>query len=272
MNRFGFVLVACLVVLWLPGVVSAGVYPEANGLTQDPTNPQLWKTRPLSDSEDYAIDWYAHASEDMANWAGVVFKSHMLDTSEVDSLWITTFPGHLSQTTVAGPNANSHAVTATWWHPDATASGVTMSESDVTSNPFARWDFKAANTTVAGNSDADLSLIACNIFHLAEGKTMTLFESDYVWATSGSNPVQGEPFPENPPHPDNPNGLWQHVAFTTVYTVTAPFASNFYATFSGATLVGVDHVPEPATALLLVAGGCAALMFAWRARRRRRHG
>jgi hypothetical protein len=254
----------------MPCAVTAQVdlYPTSGGFTPDPNNPLLFKTSPMAESETLYFTWGIHSSYGPSNWAGVRFKSHLLDSTEMDLVGITVFPGLLGQATLVGPTANSSGVQATWWHANALDSGTAFPTSQVVT--FGAWTIEARNTTVAGNSDIDASIAASSILHVVPGSYVYLAESNYVWATSNFDPTPSEPFPENPPFPGDVNGHWVHLGFTVTYLVPSALGSNFYAVpLANQGFIGIEHIPEPATGLLLLVVGCGALIPGRRARRRR---
>ena len=123
----------------------------------------------------------------------------------------------------------------------------------------------AKNTTnLAGNSDVDLTVRGWNIFHVPGGPagstSIELGPSDYIWATSNFDPSPGNPFPSFGPSFDDPNGHWVHLDFSTVFHNNGKQGSGFYAReVKTALTIGIDHIPEPATMILLGGAGLAFL-------------
>ena len=122
---------------------------------------------------------------------------------------------------------------------------------------------------VAEHSDVDLTVMVWNIHHLVstELQPILLRESDYVYGTPAWNPVTLSEFPPLPPPPGG--GTWYHVSQTKTFQKVAGLpGSAFYATLVGTARIGIEHVPEPATGLMLM-GGVGSLLWGLRARRRR---
>ena len=185
---------------------------------------------------------------------------------------ITIFPGLLGQQTIAGPPGSTTGVAATWWHPAATLSGITVVPSQ--SFAFGQWTITVTGTTPANNSDVDLTALASSIFHLGSQQVsnwIVVPQSGYVWATSNFTPVPGEPFPENAPQPGDPGGHWVHLGFSTSWHVPPGFpqASGFYSVPIGSAGLGIEHVPAPGVGPIMLAGGGGALFARRRAGRRR---
>lgn len=267
MRKLGFTCAAVLVILMVPTAAKAGVHLLPGTLTPDPTTPDLFKTPLMEASDNLTIQWVVHTKGgEKKHWAGVRFRSHVIDSSEVDLNGIVIYPGLLGQQTISGPPGGSTHVTATYWDPNAMGSGITMASSAMFN--FGRWTIHAKGSDPAGNSDADLGAAGSSIFHVGSTPVVPLTESNYVWATSSFEPVPGEPFPEDAPYPGEPSGHWVHVGFTTTWPVPG-WSSGFYSKPLGGAFVGIDHVPEASTGLTLLAGGCVALLGRRRARRRR---
>jgi hypothetical protein len=258
-----------------PTVAMAGVHlvPTAPGMTPDPNNPGVWKTGPMSDGQQLVIKWAVHTKYFATHWAGVRFRSHVLDSNEVSLSGIVIYPGLLQQQTFAGPPGGTTSHWAAWWHSAAMQSGISVSPSQVFT--FGQWTITAGGTTPANNSDVDMSAWASSIFHLGSVPTSNFIvipQSGYIWATSNFTPTPTEPFPENPPHPDEGIGHWVHLGFTVSYHVTPafPYSSGFYSIPIGGAGIGIEHVvPAPGVALLMLAGGYGALGARRRAGRRR---
>jgi hypothetical protein len=257
MKTFRNLSVLALTVCMAPSLAMAGVHlVVSGGATPDPNNPGGWKTAPMNNGDVLTIDWTVHTKFFVTHWAGVRFRSHVLDPSEVDLLGVTMYPGLLPQSTLPGPFPGTTGIQATWWHPAATMSGITMQPSSVIN--FGRWTIQARNTTPANNSDVDMSAWASSIIHLGSqvSQVITLFPSWYIWATSSFEPTPGEPFPENPPHPDQGIGHWVHLGFTVQYHATPLHGSGFYSMPIGGATLGIEHVPAPGVwMMMLVSGG-----------------
>jgi hypothetical protein len=269
MKKLGFICAAVLVIHMVPAAARAGVHFSAVGMTPDPSNPRLFKTPPMEASDNLTIQWAVHTKYTATHWAGVRFRAHVIDPNEVDLLGMTIYAGYLPQQTITGPGAGapaSSAITGTYWDPNATQSGIFMGASAVFT--FGQWTMHVNGSDPADNSDSDLGAAGSSIFHVGSTPVVTLTESNYVWATSSFEPVPGEPFPEDAPYPDDPNGHWVHVGFTTTWPVPG-WSSGFYTKPIAGVWLGIEHVPEASTGLTLLAGGCVALLGRRRARRRR---
>ena len=55
---------------------------------------------------------------------------------------------------------------------------------------------------------------------------------------------------------------------TPSFTGSPHLGSWFYATLAGTALIGIEHVPEPATGMMVI-GGVGAMLMGIRSRRRR---
>ncbi|MHC4140505.1 MAG: hypothetical protein ACYSUF_01040 [Planctomycetota bacterium] len=274
MKTFRNLSVLGLTVCIAPSLAMAGVHfvPSAPGMTPDPNNPGVWKTAPMSNGQQLVVQWAVHSKFGATHWAGVRFGSHVLDANEVSLTGITIFPGLLGQQNIPGPAGSTSGVQATWWHPSATLSGITVVPSQ--SFAFGQWTITVMGTTPANNSDVDLTAHASSIFHLGSQQAsgwIDVPESGYVWATSNFTPTPGEPFPENPPHPSDGIGEWKHLGFSTHWHVPPGFpqASGFYTIPIGGAGLGIEHVPAPGVGLMMLVGGYGALLGRGRAGRRR---
>ncbi len=201
---------------------------------------------------------------------------------------------------IAGQSKN---VTKWWFDPGAPSSGKNLPSSQ--NVPIAKIELHAKNTDPANNSDVDVTVMAWNIIHLQGGVETNYGASEVsVWAPSTWNPgtnhvSTGNPNPNIPqassftnitltggttipyhlqtsdlilptpptgPNPD-PNWQWKHVPFT--WHAIPGTGSNFLAILAGTALIGIEHVPEPASGLAL-AGGIGCLLVGALVRRKRR--
>ncbi len=276
MRKHHIMGLGALVILAAPLVATAGVHMiPTSGASPDPSNPWLYKTPPMSGSQTFTIQWAVHVKFQDPHWAGVRFTAHVLDAGEMDLNSINVLPGLLAGSTIpAGPGSTT-TIGGTWWHPAAMSSG-TYAASQVI--PFGTWTIHVNGSSPGQNSDTDATAAGSSIFHLGStqhlpGSTMIHAEDvDYVWATSGFTPTESEPFPQNPPHPDNSLGEWKpvpDVPTSVSFHVTPLMASGFYSKRLGGAGLGIEHVPEPGTGLALLVGGGIAVLGTRRARRRR---
>lgn len=257
---------------WI-AVLAAGLTPAA---WADSVGPMTgWngtsfgdiKTPPLTGSQSWSVPIGYHATSAFPDWAGanIVIK---WDTTEVNFTGVTPMAGYMVTSPFAPvlTTAGEYSVGAfTVWAPGAFQSG--MFNGPV-SSPFtiANFDFNAVGTTPANNSDNDILFgpfftfpWGFNIFHFASTGPFMFLASDMVYlSTAGGNPVM-------PSTPEPGQGAWFHVASSGALPVQA---SNFLGTatfFALEGAVGVEHVPEPASILLVLSGAGSLLI----ARRRR---
>ena len=255
------------------------------------------KTPPLAASDTTIIPIFVNIppTPPWAGWAGSVMKFHLLDATELDVLDIVTTVGGFAPLTVP-----TVAVSLT---PGGVVSPFGPTSSNVASTPASfnffyatppsgfSWptggaSFPASlalhvkNSTIGNNSDIDLSVMLWNIFHLRSATTfasltITLDPSALIWVNSsitdigqlhtamsslGFSNANGGPL-------DNTFGHWLHITNPTMFHLDG-FGSAFYATFAGTVNLGIEHIPEPTTAMLV--GGGFLLLGASRYARRRR--
>ena len=266
------------------------------------------KTPPLQDSDTFTIHISIHntspggpgapANPPWAGWAGAIMEMHLLDNTELDVdgfhaklPWRATGPGGTAfpgpgptSVLIASPlgprsqNVQSAPATITFWHPAAPNSGIPIEGSQ--NLPLATGFFHVKGSSPAGNSDVDATFKFWNIWHIIDnptgGSTFVRLEgSDLVWVTSNiSNPQQFHTldsqfrFPPNHPTPFDPNAHWLHLTQPVTFHLTGGDFSAFYATFLNTATLGVEHVPEPASAAL-VGLGLTALAVSRTLRRQR---
>jgi hypothetical protein len=251
------------------------------------------KTPPLADSDTIVLPVSTHIpfAPPWAGYAGAIVKAHILDNQELDVATFHAFqpfrtpaiPGPLPASVVftnpfGPPSSNPQSVpfTVTYWNPNALQSGIPVVTSQFI--PLASVGIHAKNTTPANNSDTDLTNMFWNIWHIRAGNGSTLVPlrpSDRLWVTSNivdvgqlHTPASGFQLPPTGPTPFSPTAHWLHLTQPVTFHLTAGLGSAFYATFVGTVGLGIEHVPEPASGLL-VAGGLLALGLGARARQRR---
>jgi len=244
------------------------------------------KTRPMADSDTTTIDLAIHMEGDVNwnyGWAGARVQIHILDATEVDVDGITpTLSDGVQHPTIPDPfgprSANSESVAKmfTVVHSGAWASGIDITGS--VNQPVMDLDLHAKNTDPANNSDVDITLKFWNIWHVRQGyssDTVSLEPSDYIWVTSNIQDIeqlhtaQSEyRWPYEKPRLDDPAAHWLHVPFPVIFHQTASQYSNYFATFLNTATIGIEHVPEPTGAFLMI-GGIGALAMCRRSRRRR---
>ncbi len=248
---------------------------------------ELFKLPPLHDSDTFVATAFLHSGITAPNWAGQIMKAHVLDASEVDVDAIVPLlggPGGAPETDPFGPrsaNVQSEPRYFTAWHPLAQQSGITLQPSSTL--PVFNLNLHVKGSSSEGNSDADMSLMFWNIFHLRhvlESSGLLQLEiSDLIWVTSNIEDVQqlhitDGPnssqylFPSNPAQAGDPLGHWLHILEPVTFHLLAGSGSQFYATMGNTILVGIEHVPEPASAILLGLGGVCGLVTIVLRRRR----
>ncbi len=280
MKRLG--LVAAAVVAVAIPVASLG---DTVGIDTGSGPVSDFKTPPMQSSQTINLPISVHfgaPNPAYAGWAGAFMQVHLADPNEVDVVQILPAGGHFggSGPYPFGPpsaGAPSAALFFTIWNNNAPQSGINVNPSLVV--PFGTLALHAKNTTPINNSDFDLTAIVWNIFHLrgpAPGSTLIpLPQSAYVYANPSTNPIPNSftantlPVPLAPPAIGS--GVWRHqnrVVTKFLHVPSGHPGSFYYAIKAGTVKVGIEHVPEPATGMLLV-GGLALLGTSRYLRRRR---
>lgn len=198
------------------------------------------KSPPLTDGETFIATWGIHFTG-TPNYAGLVFVV-LYDPGEISALGVAP----------AGPHFLTFGTaTVTAWHNNAAGSGVNPAASSVLS--VFQLTGTAINTTTANNSDVDLSINAWRIIHIPETTLFTLQVSDLIYVTPLG--FQKEFVPGN--------GVWDHVTFgVTTFITASAFVARQISSIAG---YGIEHVPEPISVSLLLAG---IGLVAFRPRRR----
>ena len=268
-------LLLAIVILGLAGLNAAyagapsviGVPTATGGLNAFP------KTPPLSAGGSWAFPIHVHHPGPLPHWAGYLIEVHVTDGSELNHL--PSLPVNQggtpapSQITLPASTGTSARALGTAWGPNAQASGITQLSS--TQIPVLTVRISAKGTTVGENSDVDMEVRVWNIRHLASTNTFQfLNESDWIYGAPNTNPIPNSSLPTDPPVPGS--GRWYHVGpgqtKTIVHTPGVP-PSLFYATLVGTVGLGIEHVPEPASGLMVLCGIGAIVMGRVRIRARR---
>jgi hypothetical protein len=260
------------------------LFPASVALAQG-VNTMI-KTPPLMDSDTFTIHISIHntaPNPPWAGWAGAIMQMHLLDNGELDvdafhaSLpWRavgpggTVFPGpgpvSVPIASPLGPrsmNVVSAPAQITFWHPAWSMSGIPIQPS--VNQPLGTGFFHVKGSSPVGNSDVDATFRFWNIWHIFGGPGSTLIRldpSDRLWVAS---PFQNQQqlhtagsfygFPPAPgPTPFDPNAHWLHITEPATFHLLGNEGSFFYATQLNTATLGVEHVPEPASAALIGLG------------------
>jgi hypothetical protein len=191
-----------------------------------------------------------------------------------------------------GPRSNnvgSVPLIMTLIHPLANQSGINPPASHL-ENLF-NLVVHAKNTNAGGNSDIDVTFMFEDIWHTrtrtVPGSTQVHFPNSVrKWSFSNvtDDPLSWEQFhitqppfnsmyamPEGPPIED-PNGHWAHIPgshFFHNFPGVVP-GSNFFAYMAATVLgLGIEHVPEPVSIVLVGLGVACAMMGVFSRRRQR---
>jgi hypothetical protein len=193
-----------------------------------------------------------------------------------------------------GPRSNnvgSVPIIVTLIHPLAQQSGINPPASHV--EPLVNLVLHAKNTNLGANSDIDATFRFEDIWHTRDrtvpGSTQIHFPNSVrKWSFSNVNddPFSWQPFhitpsqdpvhasmyrmPEGPPISD-PNGHWAHIPGSHFFHNYPGFlpGSDFFAYMAATVLgLGIEHVPEPVSALLLGVGAVCGSMAVFSRRRR----
>lgn len=233
------------------------------GGTWDGFSFNVVKTPPAVASQVFTYPISYHSTFAYANWAGVGFSVNF-DGTEVSGVNITGANGHFN--TSAGP-------IATLWNSGAIFSGVFNGPSSVPF-PIGNITFHVTGTTVGQNSDTDITFNGqlgfggagfspFNIFHLTQFQSGTyiIYPSALLYVPITPGGGHGQPGQVVEPG----FGTWIHVdeTFTAFLPASIFFGTTFFISGQGG--IGVEHVPEPASAALII-GGLGLVVAALRRR------
>lgn len=231
------------------------------------------KSPPLEDSDFFTTTWALHVSIDdfdgrpdgsLYNYAGVLFDL-IYDGHEASSLTVMPAGPHFgaTYTLVGGGSTSQTAFPLTMWHISAQSTGVTIYPSSLIS--LFQVSGHATNTTTCfNNSDIDISASMWVILHAEDTITTVVPGSVWAYMLPGGTAWASQPG----------QGIWVHIPPNTSPLVIPHSAFGAFRTIpDGSTVVGnvagygIEHVPEPLSALLMLAGTGA--MITGRLRRRR---
>ena len=241
------------------------------------------KSPPMQASDTFTIHVSIHntaPNPPWAGWAGAMVSTHILDGGEIDAFTLHSpintahcVSGACNVSVVLPPSAvtgtsgnfvQSQPFTIDWVHPAAPQSGINVIPSQ--NLPLYTLGIHVGNSDPAGNSDVDATFKFWNIWHVhsgVQGSTLVqLRPSDYVWVTSNiGNQAQlhtaGSFYRFQPaPHPTlfQANAHWLHLTQSAVFHLSQFDGSVYYATFLNTATLGIEHVPEPASAALVALG------------------
>jgi len=217
-----------------------------------------------------------------AGWAGYKFTVHVLDNTELDVDAVTPYPYINPDPPVNGPiqvagepttnpfgprSQNVVSVPREWKvvHPAAPNSGIFVNASDSYRVADLKLHIKGTNNP-AQNSDTDAVVQLWNIWHFREGYTsinVPLRPSDRVWVGSDNQVFHrtdsAYEIPPTIPQPplSSPDGHWLHITQPMQFHF---YGSQFYATLADTITIGIEHIPEPVTGVLLGLGVLCAAM------------
>ena len=221
----------------------------------------------------------------VAGWAGAVITLHNLDNQEVDVDRVFGNPFIFSGGEVSPLGPRSGNLQSEVGYVKLLQGAFVESGIDVTPSMFiptaylAGVDLHIKGTNVGQNSDTDLVIGVYNIWHARQDSVVwDLQNSDLVWGgalppqhTAGSQSFIPQPVPPIQGSSGPGGGNWYHLTglasgqFQPVHF----FASDYFATLVTLYTVGIEHVPEPAAAVLMATGiGCAVAGRWFRKRRK----
>lgn len=221
-----------------------------------------YKTPPLVSTQPFAVPMSYHSTFAYSNWAGVVIDIN-IDPNPKEAQFVGALgaPGFFP-TLYGMPTGSGSAAVVTFWHSQWQQSGISNGPA---SSPFPVGDFlfHATHTDPIYNSDIDITFSAWNIWHVTALQSSTSFAvptSIWLYVPIGAPAGAWGQYPVYPGE-----GVWAHVteSFTAHVMASALWATNAFISGQGG--VGVEHLPEPASAVILM-GGLGSL---WMARRRR---
>jgi hypothetical protein len=217
-----------------------------------------WKTPPLANSQAFQVPLFYHSTFAYTNWGGVIVDIN-IDTNPREA----NFFGANGSVGFFETFGTASVPIVTFWATSAYHSGTTNHASQTVQ--LGNLDFHASHTNPINNSDTDITFSAWNIFHVTQTAASgngNVPASNLLYVRPGqavSTWGQGVA-----PRPGE--GVWVHNPSPHPVHLAASwfFATGTFVT--GAWGVGVEHVPEPAAAAMLIGG--AGIMLVARRRRR----
>jgi hypothetical protein len=229
----------------------------ASGATADSTGPipgyldqAPWfedvKSPPLAESDWFAVTWGMHVTYAFTNYAGLLFDL-AYDGAETSVLNVSPAGPHVGNTyELFGSECGwTVAFPVSVWHPNAVNSGATVNSSSLVPAFFLSGHAKA--TTTGNNSDIDITASVWQILHIVQSGTYQVAASDWLYLTMGGVNFESQPM----------MGTWFHPTSTMQMFIPASafLATNAWIDNAGG--YGIEHIPEPLSALLLMAGAGA---------------
>jgi len=235
---------------WADSIGPGGTWNAADG------SFGVLKTPPMSNSQMFTVPISYHSTVAYSNWAGVIMdlnidpnptEAHFQGAAGVppDPTRPGTFP------TVGGMPLP--VPTVTFWSTQWFNSGANNGPA---SQPFpiGALVFHASNTDPINNSDVDITFSAWNIWHVTSAEQSQVVEVPAsIWLYVRPGETWGQPVEPG-------QGYWVHneTPFTAHVVASLFWATNAFIGGQGG--IGVEHIPEPASVALVLAGlGTAVL-------------
>jgi hypothetical protein len=205
----------------------------------------------LTEGQWFGTTWAVHSTLPLPNTAGVLFDLHY-DGHEVSSLNVIPHAGLWmpgGAPCLPGSQSSTQTVRLSMWVPNAQSSGTWLPQSEllgmfcITGN--------AKNTFTCNNSDIDITLDIWRIRHIVF-PFQYFEESAYFYLTGTTLSANWATVPGQ--------GNWVH--YTGGFTCNVP-CSVFVATHCWIENVagyGIEHMPEPASMVLMLFGVGVCLM------------
>ena len=255
MMRFRVLVLLAAVAVVSPVAVASEVGP---GGTWDGVSFGTLFTPPLADGEQYSAPIDYHVQGSYGNWIGAYFGINY-DPTEVNFVGVTAAPGYMASMNAAG-------TAATIWNPG----GATSMPPSTSVFPLANVTFDAKNTTPANNGDVDITFDgpgAFNIYGCTPWGSWSTYMAPsnmlYVGLTGGGQPMTQHQWA---PGVAMGAGTWIHATISVPVYLEPGMYWGRMTDLTAQGGIGVEHVPEPASAVLLL-GGIGTLIVARRRQR-----